>query len=308
MPELAEVEYFRKRWDVGLDERVCAVALHGAKRIFRGNDTTLIEQTLRGVRLLSSETHGKQMLFRFSKNAWLGIHLGMTGKLCVEPASFEPARHDHLVLFQRKRALVFADARMFGRIRFHHGKTAPTWWTKLPPAVISPRFTTAFLREILQRRRTAPLKALLLAQDVFPGVGNWMADEILWQARLDPRTSAGRLEAKQAAELRRVARRVCRVAMKTIGVNWSDPPEDWLIHRRWKKGGLCPRDGTSLERATIAGRTTAWCSHCQSQNRIVPTTNRTIGEARILKMKKKPLTRQQTGKSKPSKLGKAKQP
>jgi formamidopyrimidine-DNA glycosylase len=265
MPELAEVEYFRKRWDAGFGQRIREVALHSAKRIFRGSDPALIERTLRGATLRDSETHGKQMVFRFSKNAWLGIHLGMSGKLCVEPPDFEPARHDHLVLFQKQQALVFADARMFGRVRFHCGKGAPPWWANLPPAVTSRQFTTTMLRDIFHRRRNAPLKALLLAQDVFPGVGNWMADEILWQARFDPRIIAAELDAKQTRELWRVARAVCRVAMKTIGVDWSDPPEDWLIHQRWKKGGHCPRDGVSLKRATIAGRTTAWCPRCQRQ-------------------------------------------
>ena len=38
MPELAEVEYFRKRWDAGLGKRIVAVQLHGEKRIFRETD------------------------------------------------------------------------------------------------------------------------------------------------------------------------------------------------------------------------------------------------------------------------------
>lgn len=262
MPELAEVEHFRKQWDAGVGQRIREVALHGGKRIFRGSDPAEMERTLRGAKLQKSETHGKQMVFRFSKNAWLGIHLGMTGKLSVEAVGYETTRHDHLVLFQKQQTLVFTDARMFGRVRFHAGKGAPDWWAERPAAVTSPEFTVARLREILQRRQ-APLKALLLAQDVFPGVGNWMADEILWQARLDPRVKAARLDAKQTRELWKVSREVCRAAMKTIGVDWSDPPEDWLFQHRWKSGGHCPRDGMELQRATIAGRTTAWCARCQ---------------------------------------------
>ena len=264
MPELAEVEYFRKRWDAGLTQRITRVALHGGKRIFRGGDAALIEQTLRGATLLASETRGKQIAFRFSKNAWLGVHLGMTGKLTTEAADFTPGKHDHLVLFQKKQTLVFADARMFGRLRFHHGKDVPPWWSSLPPAVTSREFSVKRLREILVRRARTPLKALLLAQAFFPGVGNWMADEILWQARLHPRHPAGALTAPQQREFWRVLRLVCRVALKTIGVDWSDPPADWLIHARWKKTGCCPRHGTVLERATIGGRTTAWCARCQN--------------------------------------------
>ena len=103
----------------------------------------------------------------------------------------------------------------------------------------------------------------MLDQDIFPGVGNWMADEILWQARVHPRTPADLLRPAQWRELWRTTRAICRVAMKTIAVDWSDPPVRWLIHRRWKDGGRCPRDHTPLRRETIGGRTTAWCPRCQ---------------------------------------------
>lgn len=263
MPELAEVEYFRKQWDCGVGQRVARVALHGGKRIFREAAPDGIAQVLHGATLLGSETRGKQIALRFSRNAWLGVHLGMTGKLHAAAADFTPGKHDHLVLFQRRRALVFSDPRMFGRIRFHRGKDAPRWWTGLPAAVISPEFTAAGLREILQRRARAPLKALLLMQEFFPGVGNWMADEILWQARLHPRVLAGTLGEESARRLWRVARAICRTALKTIGVDWSDPPDGWLIHQRWTKSGRCPCHRTSLCHATIGGRTTAWCPRCQ---------------------------------------------
>ena len=78
------------------------------------------------------------------------------------------------------------------------------------PAVTSREFTPAALRAILQRRARAPLKALLLMQEFFPGIGNWMADEILWQARLHPRTAAGSLEATARRALWRGLREVWR--------------------------------------------------------------------------------------------------
>ena len=263
MPELAEVEYYRRQWDPGVGERIVRVALHGAKRIFRGSDPTQIEATLRGATLLGSETRGKQIAFRFSKGAWLGVHLGMTGKLTRETPEFTPGKHDHLVLFQKRQALVFADARMFGRVRFHCGKDEPLWWSTLPVEVTSRDFTSVRMRAVLERRSRTPLKALLLMQEFFPGVGNWMADEILWQAGLHPRLAAGKLSATAEHKLWRISRAVCRTALKTIGVDWSDPPRGWLIHQRWTRSGRCPRHDQPLERATIGGRTTAWCRHCQ---------------------------------------------
>ena len=263
MPELAEVEYFRRQWDSGVGQQVIAVALHREKRVFRGNDFDGLEKTLTGARLLGSEAHGKQMLFRFSHGVSLGIHLGMSGQLRVETAGISPGKHDHLVLFQKERSFIYFDPRMFGRVRFSLGKELPEWWSKLPPAVISPTFTRALLAEQLHRGRRSPVKAVLLNQAVFPGVGNWMADEILWQIRVHPDTRAGALSVSQRQELWRVSRAICRTALKTIGVDWGDLPKNWLFHRRWEKGGRCPRDGTLLDHGTIAGRTTAWCPVCQ---------------------------------------------
>lgn len=262
MPELAEVEYFRKQWDVGLRQRIRAVALHGSKRIFRGSEPAQIQSALAGATFVKSETKGKQMLFHFSRGGWLGLHLGMSGELRVESSAFEPGRHDHLVLHQAKQSLVFRDPRMFGRVRFHQGKAAPDWWTSGPPSIGSKEFSARWVQEALARRRV-PIKAALLAQELFAGVGNWMADEILWRARLHPKVLAADLNAQESKAIWRETRAVAAGALKTIGVDWSDPPQNWLIHVRWKRGGLCPRDSTPLRHETVGGRTTAWCPVCQ---------------------------------------------
>src|SRR3954470_8586917 len=114
MPELAEVEFYRKQWNGGLRRKIVLVELHGTKRIFRGTNTRAMQTLLKGATLVDSQAHGKQMLFRFSKNAWLGIHLGMTGKLRVEKAaasSGAAAKHDHLVFHQKELKLIFSDPR-----------------------------------------------------------------------------------------------------------------------------------------------------------------------------------------------------
>ena len=121
MPELAEVEWFRKQWNPGRGVEIVNFSLHARNRVFRGENVHDLQQRLIGKKLLSSHARGKRMLFKFSGENWLGIHLGMTGKIRVEPADYRPAKHDHLVLFQRDRALVFTDSRRFGRVRFHHG-------------------------------------------------------------------------------------------------------------------------------------------------------------------------------------------
>lgn len=260
MPELAEVEYFRKRWNSGLGEKLLRVEVHASARVFSGTDLALMQKALAGSRLRGSEARGKLLLFRFDQ-ATLGLHLGMTGELRLEPAGFCPARHDHLALIQEKRTLVFADSRQFGRVIFQSGRADPDWWSTLPPDVLSKDFSRAALTAFLRRRKAAPVKSVLLMQERFPGVGNWMADEILWRAGLHPATPAGNVP--DPGLLWKTIRSVCRDALRVIGTHWNDPPDEWLFPHRWKAGGTCPRCGGDLRRNPIGGRTTCWCPHCQ---------------------------------------------
>jgi formamidopyrimidine-DNA glycosylase len=263
MPELAEVEWYRKQWNVGLAEPVMAVRLHPQNRVFRGSDTDALQRNLIGQKVLGSCTRGKRMLFRFSGDNWLSIHLGMTGKTHLEPPSFQPAKHDHLVLWQRHRALVFTDSRQFGRIRFSHSVDEPDWWRSDVPEIASSDYNRDVVDRFLSRHAKAPIKAVLLMQNGFPGIGNWMADEILWRARIHPAKRTGALNAAKRAALFQQTKFVVRQSLRTLGKDFSDPPRNWLIHQRWSKTGVCPKHRTPLRRATVGGRTTAWCPKCQ---------------------------------------------
>lgn len=268
MPELAEVEHSRRQWNPGLGQPVRDVIIaRPGIRIFRDADPGLLCQLLPGQTLLESEARGKQMLFRFSGDLWLGIHLGMNGELRREeaPAEYVPRKHDHLILHQDERALVFEDRRFFGRVRLHQGGEPPAWWTAIAPSLLSREFTADALGTFLARRKRTPLKALLLMQERFPGVGNWMADEILWRARLHPTTRAGELQAPaETARLFRTVRWVARTAVEVIDDDWRYPAH-WLFTHRWEPGGHCPRCRAALERATVGGRTTCWCPRCQPE-------------------------------------------
>ena len=263
MPELADVEWYRKQWSAGLGKEIVDVRLHSRKRVFRGTITRELREKLIGEKLLSSSARGKRMLFEFSRDNWLGIHLGMTGKIRLEPGNFHPNKHDHLVLYQSERALVFTDSRQFGRVRFHHGRTRPDWWNTAVPEIASTEFNRKFIDQFLDRHRKAPIKAVLLLQDGFSGVGNWMADEILWRAKILPSKQAGKLTGRERAAILRTAKFVARRSLQTLGKDFSDPPKNWLIHQKWERDGVCPRHLTPLRHAMIGGRTTAWCPRCQ---------------------------------------------
>jgi len=274
MPELAEVEFYRRRWSAGQGQRLRTVHGQARARVFRAGAATAIARMLPGARLVGSASAAKQMLFEFAggllppgdRRGWLGVHLGMSGELRVEPPAYAPSRHDHLVLGLRSACLVFRDPRMFGAIRFATGPQPPDWWTGIAPAVLSDAFGREAVAAFLRRRARAPLKAVLLMQERFPGIGNWMADEILWRAGLHPRRPAGSLTPAEIRRLHLTCRRVCRQALDRIaGPPGRLPPDlnvhiprSWLFLHRWEDGGRCPRTGVRLRREEIGGRTTCW--------------------------------------------------
>ena len=272
MPELAEVEYFRKQWPVGTREPVRKVLLHPQARVFRPLSDPGALQALVGCALKQSFAHGKSMRFFFSRpgppgrrmgdgdtgGVHLGIHLGMSGQLLVAAAECVPDQHDHLVLVTGNRALVFRDPRMFGAVRLHAGPELPPWWRDLPHQPQDAAFDRAHLQSLALQHSRAPLKAFLLDQTAFPGIGNWMADEILWRSRLHPARRVQSLSPRELGKLLRELKSVCNDALRVIGTNWGDPPEDWLFQHRWRDGGICPISGKPLERIQIAGRTTCF--------------------------------------------------
>ena len=150
MPELAEVAYACNLWKKGLGKEIKEVFTHPTSRVYRDLSRSQFINKLTGTTLTTSVTHGKQMLFSFSENGWLGIHLGMTGNLFLESNKYKVQKHDALILKQREQTRVFRDPRQFGRLRLHIGTTPPDWWSNLPTGMLS----NEFKRDILQRALT----------------------------------------------------------------------------------------------------------------------------------------------------------
>ena len=285
MPELAEVELARRVWEPGLTQRIISVDCHPRTRVYRDTPAAEIESALTGRRLANSRSHGKRLLFTFvaasrpkassvEHDAHLELHLGMSGRLFLADPENEACRHDHFILRTSKLALVYSDYRQFGRVFLHEPSDDP--WASLPREVLDRRFTLSYLHRITARRGGTALKGLLLDQALFPGVGNWMADEICWRLPCYP---GSHLRDLDLARVRTVSRQVCRGAIRHVadkniprdgGEGFSPgryveqvPPRSWLFQHRWKAGGSCPRCHMILARGTIATRTTAWCPACQ---------------------------------------------
>jgi formamidopyrimidine-DNA glycosylase len=248
MPELPEAERARLQLERVVGREIVAVD-DSDSYVCRPHAPGEMAAALVGHRLVDAHRRGKFLWAETDGGPVLGLHLGMAGSLTVDEAP-APRGWDRFVLeFADGGRLALRDTRRLGR------------------AVIEPDFShvgpdaAEVGREVFRARvgrGTAPLKARLLDQGVIAGVGNLLADEILWRARLSPRRVPAELSTEELDALRRATRAALRTAIRKGGAHAG------RLNPHRVRGGRCPRCGTELERATIGGRTTFWCPACQT--------------------------------------------
>jgi formamidopyrimidine-DNA glycosylase len=261
VPELPEVEAVR---------RVLQKAVRG-RRIVRARvvpDPLVYQDVLphefarsvTGRRIERVERKGKHFWFVLDRRPWPLFHFGMTGWFHVERRGGprEQYRFERLALeMDDGTRAVFTDPRRFGRIRLQQDpiREPPIARLGFDPLFGLPR--AAELSRILGRRN-APIKAVLLDQSLFAGVGNWVADEVLFQARLRPDRRASSLAPAEVGALRQ---KILSVVRRAVAVDADSErfPASWLFHHRWGRDKEARTSrGETIVHSTIGGRTTAW--------------------------------------------------
>ena len=280
MPELPEVETIVRGLRTVLPGRTI-VSVRLGKTDFIEDPPALAEQ-LPGRRIEKVERMGKFISLELSagpeaKNPErqfdLIVHLGMTGWLGVRRPDDPVAPHTHAFFeLENGHELLYTDIRRFGQIRLvpAEGKSAFSERLGKEPLEIS---AAEFSKRLAGRR--ARIKALLLDQRVFRGIGNIYADESLWQARIHPARLAVRLNQSELARLRTAIRRVLQHAIQDRGSSISNfvdaegqPGEYQQRHRAYgREGKPCFRCGTKIKREVIAGRSSFFCPRCQPRPR-----------------------------------------
>ena len=255
MPELPEVETARALIEAtALGRRIAAVD-DSDSWVCRPHAPGEIAEAVVGREIVAAHRQGKSMWLDLSdEGPELGVHLGMAGKVVVDDAEAgdpndDPrgvqAVWDRFVLeFEDGGRLALRDKRRLGRVRLEPDRSHLG-----PDAATVSR--DAFRARV--GRGEAPLKARIMDHSVIAGVGNLLADEALWRARMSPLRPAGELGPEELDALRRHIRATTRDAIRLGGVHTGR-----LIPHR-ARGGSCPRCGAALERATVGGRTTWWC-------------------------------------------------
>jgi formamidopyrimidine-DNA glycosylase len=286
MPELPEVEVTRRLLaDKIMGRRISSVRCTAPSYFFLTPPRRL-EQSLPGETVVSLDRQGKYLLMGLGEGKRLLLHLGMTGQLFIAgvqsprlirlpprgkhpaPAGGDP--HTHLVIEFDDGApgLRFRDVRKFGKVRLLARGESDARLEKLGPDALSADGAQLFTDS---RRRSVPIKTLLLDQGVLAGVGNIYADEALFLAGVRPTRSARRVTQKECAAIAAHVRAVLERSIATGGSSISDyiapdgsdgqfQKERRVYARAEEPCFVC----TSLIRRIVIGQRSAhYCPRCQ---------------------------------------------
>ncbi|BBC94704.1 Fpg/Nei family DNA glycosylase [Streptomyces griseofuscus] len=258
MPELADVEGFRRLLDSCARGRVVRRVDVRDTGVLHGIGARGLRDALKGRRFAEPERRGKWLLAR-TDGPTLLLHFGMTGLLlCADPD--DPVEPHDRVLFtlDDDHRLHYRDQRKLRGLWLAHDESeVDRLLARQGPDALT--VTRDDLAAALATRR-GRLKTTLTDQSVLAGLGNLLADEILWRARLRPDRRARDLT---PAELRRLHTQMRRTLRSALPTGRVPPRASWLTGHRDDPDPACPRCGTPLRRTRLGGRGTVWCPRCQ---------------------------------------------
>ena len=244
-----------------------------------GTSAPEFQKAMTGKRILSAGQQGKYFYLVCDSPPHPVMHLGMTGwirfnnddssyykpeKEKPEDKEWPPRFWKFILRTEEKTEVAFVDARRLARIRLvdvagdELRNTSPLKENGPDPVIDKEILTAEWLAKKLQSKKV-PVKALLLDQANISGVGNWVADEVLYQARIHPEQYSNTFSDEQMQELHRCLIEVTTTAVETMS-DQSKFPETWIMKYRWDKGkkdGNVLPNGEKITHLTVGGRTSA---------------------------------------------------
>lgn len=259
MPELPEAEANRLRVEQQCLHRTIEAAVPGDNVSYIELPGDNERKRLIGRQFTETRRHGK-MIFAGSKTGpWIGVHLGMTGRLVPyddDDAGDGTAPEDpkFIIGFEGKRRLAFLDKRKLGWLRVLDDPDAFIADERYGPDALA--ISAEDFAHVIGGTGGA-VKAALMDQHKLAGIGNLWSDEILFQSGIAPIRIASELSDRKLSEIHQIMREVLETVTATQ-MDYSSLPDDWLVHYR-KKLADCPRCGGSIESRKIGGRTAYFC-------------------------------------------------
>lgn len=269
MPELPEVEIRRLYLEAtSLQQPIDSITVEDKKLITTEFDT--LQSALTGRRFTGTRRVGKNLfVYTDDPGVIVRMHFGMTGDLEYYHNSVDRPKHARIVFyFTNGFNLGFICPRKFERVGLVNNVDEFLRLKKIAPDALSIDADT--LRAKLKKRRS-PIKPVLLDQATTAGLGNWIVDEVLFQAKIHPSAISAELTDQQAQAIHEAIQFVLKTAIAKEAV-YKDFPTSFLIHvRSWDDSPYddveahkrCPRCGTDIDRIDVGGRTTFYCPNEQ---------------------------------------------
>ncbi len=279
MPELPEVETVcRLMRRVLVGHVITSVEVVPDSIVFGAAPSEAIVNALRGRAVTSIGRKGKVWWVETESTPVLFGHLGMSGWIRelgaptirlkehgnapLDDEKDQP-RFLKLLISTSEAQLAFTDPRRLGRIWLGASADVDFRVKRLGPDALVALPSGQKFQALFAKRR-APIKASLMDQTILSGIGNWVADEVLYHARIAPGRLGTTLTPPEFARLRRAITFVLSVAVD-LGADDARYPTDWLFHHRWGGSrGHVKLGHYEIVREQVGGRTTAWIPALQS--------------------------------------------
>ncbi len=261
MPELPSLEIYKNYFDSSsLHQRIKSVEIRSPEILINAKSSKLREALL-GFEFTGSRRYGKYLFCQLNNDYFLIIHFGMTGYLKYFQKKIKNySNHIRLLIqFINEDELVFDDMRKFGKLGLTRNPDNFIKEKNLGPDALEINFKTF---QELFRKRKGIIKSLIMNQNFIAGIGNLYADEILYQSRIHPLTTADKLDKDNLNKLFKEMKIVLNKAIEYQDKPHNMPSNFLLAHRY--QGGECPKGG-SLITLKIGGRTTYLCPEYQKK-------------------------------------------
>jgi len=251
MPELPEVHGYKVYIDsTCLHQKITAIDCRD-NRLFK-QPASDFEKYLVGKELSKTKRIGKYLFIETTGDKVLVLHFGMTGRPNYYKSEDDRPKFGHIVLtFENGFHFAFENKRKFG------------WWDlidsiadyKQEHGLSDDARDLSFedFRSSMETRKTH-IKKVLLDQSVCAGVGNWMADEILYQAKMHPKTKVENMNENHLKTVFEAMKKVIEVAIEN-DAHYSDFPENFLMHFR-EEDAICHHTGAKIQKIKLGGRAT----------------------------------------------------
>ncbi|MGI4832509.1 MAG: DNA-formamidopyrimidine glycosylase [Janthinobacterium lividum] len=270
MPELPEVETYRRFIEeVAVGQTITGLDVRDKHVLAVPEDE--LRAALVGCRITGTGRLGKNCFVKLDSGRLLVLHFGMSGDIGAFRDAADAPRFTRVAwqLADSGLQLAFIDPRKFGRIRLADSAEAYQKAKKLGPDAL--QITAATLHQKLSRRKVF-VKPLLLDQSLTAGLGNWIVDEVLFQAKIHPERLGNTITELESTALHAAIQLVLTTAIRHEAT-YRHFPQSFLIHaREWDESAtpgtdahtFCPRHPqVQIEKAYVGGRATYTCPRCQ---------------------------------------------